>query len=189
MSFRLWKDKYPQREGKGYLVNVEWNQGKDKPISLWTMTEEHLEELRRVLDVGMGDCDHCDAWTLYSSGKLETTSEQVDRTFAQHQVWLKGHTVCISNHAGRISGLETRIKGVEDDLIGHAGEHMKNNLVEKVKNLETKTDNILKYNGVDWKATNSRIWEHHGKIMDITKVLNDVADELHKVKDFVGMKK
>jgi hypothetical protein len=64
MSFRLWKDKYPTRE-KGYLVNVEWNPGVDKPISLWTMREDDLEELRRVLDIGMGDCNHCPAWIPY----------------------------------------------------------------------------------------------------------------------------
>lgn len=44
---------------------VGWN-----PNSIWEpnviiFNNDELEELRRVLDIGMGDCDHCPAWEPY----------------------------------------------------------------------------------------------------------------------------
>jgi hypothetical protein len=79
MSFRLWKSTFPlNRKG---LWNVEWNR-EGEPVHLWTMVEDELDELRRVLGVGMGDCDHCPAWLPY----MESLKHQVHGEVISHDM-------------------------------------------------------------------------------------------------------
>jgi hypothetical protein len=190
---------------------------------------EEMDELRRVLGIGMGDCDHCDAWKdwkkpipdgvrcemrsraiishdikrieenllhlvtrvtnlesnvntapLYDLSKrvraLENRGIVQDKALRERvalvELQLENHKKIdhtgehtyifkkldiydeklqslervrdtdgkwIAEQGSRMNGLEERIKGTEDALIGHADVHMKNNLVEKVGNLERKT--------------------------------------------------
>lgn len=99
MSFRLWKG-----HGHPSLWNVEWNREGD-PIHLWTMTDDSLDELRRVLDIGMGDCDHCKAWKQYTDRYPEVISHDMKR-LNEHDLWLKGHALCLEAHSTQLIRLE-----------------------------------------------------------------------------------
>jgi len=160
----------------------EWQQ--------YILDPDELEELRRVLDIGMGDCDHCSAWKLYFDGMVEETMEEREakikakenrqniishdmRRFAKLELWLEGLSDSINAvqtmHTAGLNECRNEIAHIKEDLSGHAGKHMKDNLVEKVHNLELFREQIIQYNARDFNTVNAKYFELQGKLIDTMK--------------------
>lgn len=146
MSFRLWKTKFPlNRRG---LWNVEWNR-EGEPVHLWTMFEDDLDELRRILGVGMGDCDHCPAWLPYMeslkhqvrgeviSCDMIHLKEQVGDSIQEIDGELKEHEQHFERHDALLDVNSKEIARVNSHLNTMTGAYGK-----RIGNLETRMDNL-----------------------------------------------
>ena len=156
MSFRLWKSTFPlNRKG---LWNVEWNR-EGSPVHLWTMGEDELDELRRILGVGMGDCDHCSAWKLYTEGQISETMAEKQANIDGKNKRVISHDMMHSQIMMEIDGLHCSMneaeRGVErhDALLDlNSKEIVKINshlnvtvgaFGKRIGNLETKMDSLV----------------------------------------------
>jgi hypothetical protein len=81
-----------------------------------------------------------------------------------------------------------RIGELEAGLTGHAGKHMSDNLVEKVKNLERFKEDHIKYDASDRADLQKQCSELRFRVGALTMALNDNHEEIHKIKDFLEMK-
>lgn len=121
-----------------------------------SFNDQELSELRAVLAVGTNPCGECPAAKVYMEqpkyvANLDTDFTHLKRyydTLGKRVDALDGgseYTVHKLNHAAlsevldayrkRVQALENEVTHIKEDLSGHAGKHMKDNLVDKVGSL------------------------------------------------------
>ena len=106
------------------LLTIKRNN--DETVFQGVMEEEELKDLVRTIQscLPMSVCESSDIKFL--NERLRKVEDKVV-TFEMN-----------------LDSIYDRIKGSEDALIGHAGEHMKNNLVDRMRSVEINNDRIDK---------------------------------------------
>lgn len=177
--------------------------GHEKPGTLdWrqvvSMTPDELDDLRRLLGVGMGDCDHCPAWKPYMESTMKRAQgenliscdmmrfrEQLDK-LEEQIVSVQSKTNKTESHLNtmaasygkRIESLElsrlahtNRLGGLDKDLVEVA------NKVESVANNATYHLKRLEEGQFGLESTCKIRW---GQIQDLTKDTKSEFDMLDK---------
>ena len=119
--------------------------GENDTWHTFEMTSDELDELRRILGVGMGDCDHCEELEelkrFYAEGRIvlkedvaayrafmeegRVISHDMKR-LTEHELWLKGHSISLEQirdqqdiHTAGITALGNRINDVARNTTSH----------------------------------------------------------------------
>lgn len=149
---------------------VGWN-----PNSIWepnvmVFDNDELEELRRVLDIGMGDCDHCPAWEPYIRdcvlGK-KVISHDMTR-LNKHDLWLKGHKEMIDAHGKRLDGYDRHFVEHGEILL-----RLSNRLDKVAQRFEGGT----RLEAVESESSNALAGFH-----TLAKLIDDLKVDLERVK-------
>lgn len=171
----------PYVKGKILAIHSCEAPGLKDTWKMFGLSDEEIIELRNLL--GSNHCDGCPAFQKFMEQPKYVANLDSDLVLLSRKY--ENFSTSILKD---LQMIRDRIVGLERDLSGHAGEHMKNNLVEKVKNLERFKEQHIQYDRSDRNSTLSRVWELNGKVMALTKSLNDNHEEIHKIKNFLGMK-
>jgi uncharacterized protein (UPF0335 family) len=109
-----------------------------------SFNDEEIAELRAVLAVGSYPCGECPAAKDYMkykpSDEMFNLKKRVDALdggseYTVHKLNHSAISDVLDSYRKRVQALENEVTHIKEDLSGHAGKHMKDNLVDKVGSL------------------------------------------------------
>lgn len=134
MNGRFWLEKTKPGRYTGGCTFLHFD--KEWKMEKIGFNDDELDELRRIIGVGMGDCDHCPAWKPYiESTKVaaqkdaEVISHDMKR-LCEHELWLKRHSISLEQlrdqqdiHTAGITALGNKINGCASNATHHIKRH------------------------------------------------------------------
>jgi hypothetical protein len=132
-------------------------------------TDDELDELRRILGVGMGDCDHCPAWKPYMESTKVAAQKDAEvishdmKRLCEHELWLKGHSISLEQLRDQ-QDINTAGITALGNKIGAYG--------KRIGTLETRMDNI--------DGWGTRMGKRLADVEEDHRVLSDEVGEMKR---------
>jgi hypothetical protein len=189
--------------------NKDWRLCRVDVDRFITFNDNELEELRRVLDIGMGDCDHCDEVaqlrTFFAKGQVIAEDDVLPfrayKNIISHDMkrlmtdWGVGVDKRLDNIEGQIANLvkntyadDTEIRNKATALASNVTHHIKRHDTE-IRSLQQSYIDAQKR--IEWRLDHNEdeILINNDGYHALAKCIDDIRVELERVKTDMSVMK